>query len=150
MRFKSDYSLVKTEVIMEENSKGKIVPPSKRKLMLIKKIEELRDGGIHSYANDGSKHPRTAIGLDKTGTIMIWVVIDGRQSFSEGVSLYETANIMLDAGSYDAVNMDGGGTSTMAMSTNLRPMIINNPCNWITPPFFERSGGNHLGIGLKD
>jgi len=54
------------------------------------------------------------------------------------------------AGSYDAVNMDGGGTSTMAMSTNLRPMIINNPCNWITPPFFERSGGNHLGIGLKD
>ena len=30
---------------MEENSKGKIVPPSKRKLMLIKKIEELRDGG---------------------------------------------------------------------------------------------------------
>jgi len=110
----------------------------------------LKDGGIHSYANDGSKHPRTAIGLDKTGTIMIWVVIDGRQSFSEGVSLYETANIMLDAGSYDAVNMDGGGTSTMAMSTNLRPMIINNPCNWITPPFFERSGGNHLGIGLKD
>ena len=55
---------------------------------------------------------RTAIGVTKTGKVVM-VVVDGRQEpFSCGATPYELAQIMYDAGCVDAVNLDGGGSST--------------------------------------
>ena len=59
---------------------------------------------------------------------MLLLVIDGRQSFSRGYTMVELANLMLELGAEDALNLDGGGSSTMV---GLRPdgllSVLNSP-----------------------
>ncbi len=59
------------------------------------------------------RHPRTSIGYAKDGKTVIMMVIDGRSSISAGVSTSMTADVMRYAGAYEAVNIDGGGSSTL-------------------------------------
>lgn len=59
-----------------------------------------------------ASNPRTAIGIID-GLHYIFVVSDGRTSASEGLSLAELAEFMLEAGAVTAYNLDGGGSSTM-------------------------------------
>ena len=62
------------------------------------------------YYNDRAS--RTAIGITKTGKV-VFMVLDGRQEpVSCGGSLQEIAQIMLEAGCYNAINLDGGGSTT--------------------------------------
>lgn len=69
-----------------------------------------------------SSNPRTAIGIvDSLHYIVL--VSDGRTSESEGISLYEVADIMQEYGCSTAYNLDGGGSSTMYFNGQ----IINNP-----------------------
>lgn len=57
--------------------------------------------------------PRTAAGIKSDGT-MFFVVVDGRMpGYSEGVDIFELADIMKEMGAVDAINLDGGGSSTM-------------------------------------
>lgn len=59
-------------------------------------------------------HPRTAAGITADGDLIV-MVVDGRQEASRGVSLEELAALMRDAGAVDALNLDGGGSSTMVI-----------------------------------
>lgn len=69
-----------------------------------------------------SSNPRTAIGIvDSLHYIVL--VSDGRTNESEGLSLYEVAEIMQEYGCSTAYNLDGGGSSTMYFNGQ----IINNP-----------------------
>ena len=69
-----------------------------------------------------TKNPRTAIGIvDKNHYIL--VVSDGRTNESEGLSLYELAEVLKEYGVTTAYNLDGGGSSTMYFNGN----IVNNP-----------------------
>ncbi|UZQ49664.1 phosphodiester glycosidase family protein [Clostridium kluyveri] len=74
--------------------------------------------------------PRTAIGQREDGA-MLFLVIDGRQTKSIGASLKDVQNIMLEYGAVNAINLDGGSSSTMYYEGE----IINNPCD----PLGERS-----------
>jgi len=92
-------------------------------------------------------HPRTAIGYSKNGRYLYLVVVDGRQPFySEGITLQELANLMISLGAYYAMNLDGGGSSTMVVEGKDRqPRVLNSPIdNYI--PGRERPVANHLGI----
>ncbi len=77
----------------------------------------------------GPHHPRTAIGVDSRGKIMWLVVVDGRQSgFSEGMTLHELAGLMKELGCWHATNMDGGGSSIMALEgTDGKLELVNCP-----------------------
>tara|TARA_B100000519_G_scaffold131922_1_gene113901 strand:+ start:367 stop:1263 length:897 start_codon:yes stop_codon:yes gene_type:complete len=77
----------------------------------------------------GARHPRTAIGSDEEGKALILVVVDGRQpGFSEGMNLYELAQLMKELGCWQATNMDGGGSSVMGMVNSEGEMkIMNSP-----------------------
>lgn len=66
--------------------------------------------------------PRTAIGQRKDGTV-IFLVIDGRSLRSVGATLRDVQDIMLKFGAYNAVNLDGGSSTTMYF----KGKIINNP-----------------------
>ncbi|MFZ9965365.1 MAG: phosphodiester glycosidase family protein [Steroidobacteraceae bacterium] len=59
-------------------------------------------------------HPRTAAGRTVDGKLIL-MVVDGRQSSSRGVNLQELAGLMASAGAVDALNLDGGGSSTMVV-----------------------------------
>lgn len=56
---------------------------------------------------------RTAIGVNRDGTRIYVVTIDGRASDSRGQTVQELAQLMLDLGAHNAVNLDGGGSATM-------------------------------------
>ncbi|HLO97386.1 MAG TPA: phosphodiester glycosidase family protein [Fimbriimonas sp.] len=60
------------------------------------------------------RHPRTAVGRTTEGDL-IFAVVDGRQKVSVGATLPEMAEIMKSLGCLDAINLDGGGSSAMAI-----------------------------------
>ena len=69
-----------------------------------------------------ANNPRTAIGIiDDLHYIL--VVSDGRTNESQGLSLYELAQVMQQYGCKTAYNLDGGGSSTMYFNGQ----VINNP-----------------------
>jgi len=70
------------------------------------------------------RHPRTAVGKRVDGTIL-FVVVDGRAKESSGVSIFELRQIMRWLGCKDALNLDGGGSSTLTAGS----MIVNRPCD---------------------
>lgn len=71
-----------------------------------------------------ARHPRSAIGYKDKNTL-IMMVVDGRQEASAGVSLGELAQLMLDVGAKDAVNLDGGGSSAMVAANE----VVNIPAD---------------------
>jgi len=63
--------------------------------------------------------PRTAIGYTLDGKIILFVV-DGRQASSIGMSLPQVAQTMINLGCVEAINLDGGGSSTFYAGGQLR------------------------------
>lgn len=62
-------------------------------------------------------NPRTAVGVDKSGKTLYLVTVDGRQAASRGMTMSELGSLMLSLGCYNAVNLDGGGSTNMVAST---------------------------------
>jgi hypothetical protein len=80
----------------------------------------VRDGVARSAADDDScsslcarLHPRTAVGLDASGHTLTWVLAEGRRGPVLGVALTPLAQWMLNLGVHHAINLDGGGSSTL-------------------------------------
>lgn len=77
------------------------------------------------------RNPRTAVGIARHGKRLILVVVDGRQKpYSDGMSLRELANLMLALGARDALNLDGGGSTTMVYAdpdSARRLRVANRP-----------------------
>jgi exopolysaccharide biosynthesis protein len=72
---------------------------------------------------DTDRHPRTAAGRLADGKLL-FVTVDGRQpGVSIGMPLTELAGLMLEMGSLNAINLDGGGSTTMV----IRNKIVNKP-----------------------
>ncbi|MFH1183979.1 MAG: phosphodiester glycosidase family protein [Chloroflexota bacterium] len=95
-------------------------------------------------------HPRTAIGYSRNGRYLFLVVVDGRQPlYSDGITLAELAGLMISLGAQYAMNLDGGGSSTLVVEgDNGEPRILNSPIdNYI--PGRERPVANHLGISVR-
>ncbi len=67
-------------------------------------------------------NPRTAIGMIAPNHY-VFVVVDGRQDESRGMTLAELAAVMKDLGATEAYNLDGGGSSTMYFMGR----VVNNP-----------------------
>ena len=74
-----------------------------------------------AFVNDG--HPRTAIAKLSSGKILL-VTIDGRQpGESIGMSLTMLADLLMEFGAVDAMNLDGGGSTTMVIHNK----VVNRP-----------------------
>jgi hypothetical protein len=89
----------------------------------------VRDGKAHVDAIEqgfrdstfsSSRHPRTAVGGTLAGELLL-VTVDGRQSHSRGMSLPELADYMVKLGAYQAINLDGGGSTSMVV----RDLYVN-------------------------
>ncbi len=93
--------------------------------------------------------PRTAIGVSKDGRFVWLVVVDGRQAgVSEGASIEELKTLFLSLGAYDALNLDGGGSSTMVVAGPQGPRVLSSPIHTGVPGR-ERPSANHLGVFAK-
>ncbi|MCO6043168.1 phosphodiester glycosidase family protein [Aeoliella sp. ICT_H6.2] len=88
------------------------------------------DGSVTTDERKFSRalHPRTAIGYTADNRLIL-AVVDGRQpGVSEGMSLPELAQLMLENDCVQAVNLDGGGSTTMAIA-DPAARVLNTPCS---------------------
>jgi exopolysaccharide biosynthesis protein len=69
-----------------------------------------------------TRHPRTAVAKLKGGKFLM-LTADGRSEQSAGLDLYDLAEYMLELGAVDAMNLDGGGSTTMFLDGK----VVNNP-----------------------
>jgi hypothetical protein len=91
-------------------------------------------------------HPRTAVGTDAAGETLYVVVVDGRQEgYSEGMSLPELGDLILEFGAYDALNFDGGGSSTLVVRRGGALDVLNSPIDRGRPGK-QRPIANHMAI----
>lgn len=75
----------------------------------------LNDGVAQS--DDTHLEPRTAVGVTKSGKRLFILVGDGRRKeYSNGLSYADMAQIFKSLGAYDALNLDGGGSSSFCLS----------------------------------
>jgi len=91
-----------------------------------------------------ARHPRTAVGIARDGRRLLLVVVDGRQKgYSDGMTLRELADLMRHLGARDAINLDGGGSSTLVYADSSGTLRVANRPSDATG---ERPVGNALAI----
>lgn len=93
-----------------------------------------------------ARHPRTIVGLSEDSQTLFLVTIDGRQpGYSTGASLAEAAGIMLHLGATMALNVDGGGSTTMVVrDPDGASQLVNSPSGGS-----ERVVGSNLGFRAR-
>jgi len=94
----------------------------------------------YSHTVNGA-HPRTAVGVDKTGKILTLVVVDGRRTDAAGMTMPQLSKLMLELGCYNAMNLDGGGSSLMAIKKDGTHQIANTLSGG-----YKRPVTNSIGI----
>ncbi len=93
-------------------------------------VKDGKDYAIDGFNEEGGmkfrpydRHPRTGAGYSDEGRYFYFVVVDGRQSSSVGMTLPEMGQFMASIGIDHGINLDGGGSSTMVV----RHKIANSP-----------------------
>jgi hypothetical protein len=82
------------------------------------------------------RHPRTAVGVSRDGATLLLVTVDGRSTTSVGMTLVELAGFMKSLGAWNALNFDGGGSTTMVIGGR----VVNTPS--------DRTGEREVGSAL--
>jgi len=83
---------------------------------------------LDSLAFNITRHPRTAVAVTTSGKILL-ITVDGRNENAAGMSLFELRNILKWFDSEDAINLDGGGSSTLWISGQPDGGVVNYPCD---------------------
>jgi len=97
------------------------------------------EGSLPRFSNN--RHPRTGIGFSKDSSTVYFITVDGRQESSRGMTLVEFADLMIEEGIYQGLNLDGGGSTTMVVNNK----IVNNPSDQTG----ERKVGNCIMLIKK-
>jgi exopolysaccharide biosynthesis protein len=88
-----------------------------------------------------TRHPRTAVAKLKDGKFLM-IAVDGRSESSGGISLYDLADYLLSIGAVDAMNLDGGGSTTMFLDGK----VVNTPSD----KEGERKVGDAIVVTLRN
>ena len=91
--------------------------------------------------NAEMRHPRTAIGFSRDSSTLYLLTVDGRSENSGGMTLIELATMLRKLGAWQAMNFDGGGSTTMV----IEGAVVNKPSDTTG----EREVGNVLAVVKK-
>jgi hypothetical protein len=81
------------------------------------------DPGAYDQGFSMKRHPRTAAGIRADGDLVL-VTVDGRQPLtSVGMTIAELEALMIEFGSVEAINLDGGGSTTLV----IKAKVVNSP-----------------------
>lgn len=89
---------------------------------LVKKGQTYIDTAEQKLGAIGGRNPRTAVGYTANGHLII-VTVDGREKSSIGMTLNELAKFMKSIGCYNAMNLDGGGSTVLYVNGQ----VVNHP-----------------------
>jgi len=87
-------------------------------------ISDSKSQKLPDMSFTSKRHPRSCVGITKKS--IIFIVVDGRSEQAAGMSLIELQEYMLELGCIDAINLDGGGSSSL---WTLDKGLINKPCD---------------------
>ncbi|ARV62866.1 hypothetical protein BZZ01_05475 [Nostocales cyanobacterium HT-58-2] len=105
-----------------------------------------RGQAIDETLDDDKPYPRVAAAIDREGTKLWLIAVDGKQPFySEGLTIAELKKLVMNLGAYAALNLDGGGSTTLVIGTSQGSRVLNAPIH-TKIPMRERPVGNHLGF----
>jgi len=103
-------------------------------------IVDGKDARLDEGSFNRNRHPRSAVGT--AGKKVYLVAVDGRNADNaQGVSLWEFTKIMRWIGAEDALNMDGGGSTTLYAEGQNGTGIVNHPSD---NKKFDREGERHI------
>jgi hypothetical protein len=111
----------------------------------------LQDGAVveAAYTRGNARHPRSAAGLSSNGQTLYLLVIDGRQLGSIGATEAEIGIILQKLGASDGLNLDGGGSTALALKyPDGKVRVVNTPIHQGIPRR-ERAVAACLGIALN-
>lgn len=91
-------------------------------LLIFKQTDEKLD----STEFNRLRHPRSAVGIKPNGNVIL-LTVDGRHENSAGMSLFELTKIMKWLGCTSAINLDGGGSTTLWVSSPKANGVVNYP-----------------------
>ncbi|MDX2071372.1 MAG: phosphodiester glycosidase family protein [Haliscomenobacter sp.] len=96
-----------------------------------------------------TRHPRTALGITRRGEIL-WITVDGRVKEAAGMSLYELSHLMEALGCVEAINLDGGGSTTLWIDGATKTGVVNMPCDdKVFDEYGERKVSNVLLLSRR-
>jgi hypothetical protein len=101
-------------------------------LLVIEGVGQSYDTSFHKQ-----RHPRTATGVSQDGATLILLVVDGRRPEAIGMTFSELTAVMLEFGAWNAMNSDGGGSSTLVVSGQVKNIPSDGG---------ERVVANHLAV----
>lgn len=109
-------------------------------------IKLIENGQVIEHLDDTTAAPRTAVGFSEDRKKMILAVVDGRQTDSRGMTFKELAELMKEYGAHHALNLDGGGSTTMVARKPGKDdaEVMNQPSDGS-----ERAVPNGIGIFAK-
>ena len=102
-------------------------------------------GGDVVPQGDKAVHPRTAVGYSADQRYLYLIAIDGRQKeYSVGATYEDVGRALKLCGAWDGLNLDGGGSTTMAVrGDDEKAIVVNRPINGT--PDKLRFNANSLG-----
>lgn len=91
-------------------------------------------------------YSRTIAAIDQSGQTLWLIAVDDKQPlYSQGIRLDDVAQVVAKLGADVAINLDGGGSTTLVAATPRGPKVLNAPVH-TKIPMRERPVANHLGI----
>jgi hypothetical protein len=100
-------------------------------------------------ADSDGLYSRTVVAIDRSGSKLWIIVVDDKQPlYSEGVTLPEMTDLVMELGADTAVNLDGGGSTTLVAETRSGSTVLNAPIH-TKVSMRERPVANHLGFYAK-
>jgi Phosphodiester glycosidase len=108
----------------------------------------LRQGKISKVfdSNIDKPYPCVVAAIDKQGKKLWLVLVDGKQPlYSEGITKSELTAFIMELGANTALLLDGGGSTTLAISTPSGAKLLNAPIH-TKLPMVARPVANHLGF----
>ena len=139
----SEFKIRVTGAIYIKKGKLKLIPwnrsvektyEGKKETILASGPLMLKDGTYYDWSMCDSefiqtKHPRSAVCITKKGKIL-FVTVDGRsKGLADGINIPEFAHLLKVLGGKDAINLDGGGSTTLWLSGVSENGIVNYPCD---------------------
>lgn len=116
-------------------------------------IENSQPVNLASNGDQDRLFPRTVIAINQAQQKLWFVIVDGRQpGYSEGITLAELTPLLSELGAETALNLDGGGSSTLVIEqpqanqiASSDYMLLNSPIH-TRIPMRQRPIANHIGI----
>ncbi|HEX8780729.1 MAG TPA: phosphodiester glycosidase family protein [Nocardioides sp.] len=116
-----------------------------RPAMAISGDRPILDDGRLTVVNNTIRHPRTAVGIDRDRGRLLMLVVDGRSTISCGATMVGLGRLLRRLGADDALNFDGGGSSTMYTRWPNGDMgVVNRPSDGS-----ERPVADVLGVVVR-